>query len=176
MIDRRLPLARVALAVSLCMATTACLDGSSQDIDETTKTQAAVTNHEVRVRRILGTILDEGGDEIFLTASQASGAPHTNVIRPACCPDYWRFDDTGTVREMDQHVGTIIPGGLLIVNLQEQDASQQQLLGTIDFQLTSSGVPRTVTTPTGQQIGTDDGMFVVRFTGGVRYDVWFQVL
>lgn len=176
MIVRQLPWSRAALAASLCIAMTACLDSSNPDLDETASAQTAVTSHEVRVRRILGTVLDENGDEIYLTASQATGAPNINVIRPPCCPDYWRFDETGTVREMNQHVGTILPGGLLIVNLDEQDASRQQLLGTVDFELTSTGVPRTVATPTGRQIGTDGGMFVVRFTGGVIYDVWFQVL
>ena len=173
----RLPWLRLALALSPCAAMTACLDGTEGDTGEAATAQAALTNHEVRVRKILGTILNENGDEIFLTASQATGAPHTNTIRPPCCPDYWRFDDTGTVREMNQHVGTIIPGGLLIVNLQEQDGGPPQLLGTVDFELNNSGAPRTVSTPTGSQIATDNGQLVVRFTGlGVRYDVWFQVL
>lgn len=39
-----------------------------------------------------------------------------------------------------------------------------------------NGEPKTFDTPTGHFLGIDaNGMFVVRFTNGASYKVWFQV-
>jgi hypothetical protein len=75
---------------------------------------------------------------------------------------------------MNQHVGTIVSGAL-VVNLWEQDGGPHHEIGTIGFELNYAGAPRTYDTPTGHFVRMDDGQFVVRFTNGARYYVWFQV-
>ena len=160
-----------------------CVDASDDDAADTAVAEQAIFHNEVRVRRIQSSILEEGGDEIYLTASQSSGGS-VNIIRPPGDPDYWRFDTApksipqGPLDpELSQHVGTIVSGSLLIVNLWEQDAGPHDEIGTIDFGLNNSGVPRTYDTPTGQFLGIEpnNGWFRVRFTNGARYYVWFEV-
>lgn len=172
---RHMPFSNTAFVLSLSCAIGGCVDVADDEAAGTALAEQAISNREVRLRRITASVLEEGGDEIYLTASQSSGGS-VNIIRPPGDPDYWRFDDPGTSREMNQHVGTIVPGSLLIVNLWEQDGGPHDEIGTIDFQLTSSGAPRTFDTPTGHFVAIEDGLFAVRFTNGARYKVWFDVL
>ena len=165
---------QAALALSASCALGACVDTADEDAADVSVAEQAIVHNEVRVRRIQGAVLEEGGDEIYLTASQSSGGS-VNIIRPPTDPDYWRFDDPGTIRSMNQHVGTVVSGSLLIVNLWEQDAGPHDEIGTIDFRLDHNGEPETFDTPTGHFLGIDDGWFLVRFTNGARYYVWFEV-
>ena len=163
----------IALALSLSCALGGCVDAVDDDAPDTAVAEQAIYHHEVRLRRLQAVVLEEGGDEIYLTASQSSGGG-VNVIRPPGDPDYWRFDHTGEL-SMDNHVGTIIADSLLIVNLREQDNGSQNQIGTIDFLLDNAGKPKTFDTPTGKFVTMDSGQFVVRFTNGANYKAWFQV-
>jgi hypothetical protein len=162
-----------AIAISLCCTLTGCLDAGEEA--ETGSAEQAIFQNEVRVREIYASVLEEGGDEIYMNASQSAGGS-INVIRPPGDPDYWRFDDPATAHFMNQHVGTIVSGSLLIVNLWEQDGGPHDEIGTIDFGFNNAGKPRTYDTPTGQFLGVNnDGLWVVRFTNGARYYVYFQI-
>ncbi|HEY0992949.1 MAG TPA: hypothetical protein VGD80_38105 [Kofleriaceae bacterium] len=79
-----------AFALSLGCALGGCID-AVDDTPDTAVAEQAIFHNEVRVRRIQSSILEEGGDEIYLTASQSSGGS-VNIIRPPGTPDYWRFD------------------------------------------------------------------------------------
>ena len=166
---------RMAIIAAWGIAGTGCLEVAGDAAQDGVAAQAVASNREVRLREIYASVLEEGGDEIYLTASQAGSTSH-NVIRPAGTPDYWRFDDPDMAHFMNLHVGTIVPGGLLIVNLWEQDGGPHDEIGTIDFQLTSSGAVDPVDTPTGHFVGIEQGRFAVRFTNGARYKVWFDIL
>jgi hypothetical protein len=163
---------------SLSGAMGACVEVPDEDSPDIASAEQAIFHNEVRVRKIQAVVLEEGGDEIYLTASQSDGGG-VNIIRPPGDPDYWRFDEPdGRVINppVGQHVGTIVPGSLLIVNLWEQDGGPHDEIGTIDFELDHTGEPRTFDTPTGHFLGIDaNGMFMVRFTNGANYKVWFQV-
>ena len=162
-----------AFVVALSCAVGGCIEAPDDGAE--TAVEQAIFHNEVRLRRIEAQVLEEGGDEIYLTASQSDGGG-VNIIRPNADPDYWRFDEPGTRRTMDVHVGTIIPDSLLIVNLWEQDGGPHDEIGTIDFGLNNAGKPRTYDTPTGEFLGVNnDGLWVVRFTNGARYYVYFQI-
>ena len=162
-----------AIAISLGCTLTGCLDVGEEP--ETASAEQAIFHNEVRVREIYASALEEGSDEIYMNASQSQGGS-INIIRPDADPDYWRFDDPATAHFMDLHVGTIVSGSLLIVNLWEQDGGPHHEIGTIDFALNSSGKPKTFDTPTGQFVRiNNDGLWVVRFTNGARYYVYFQI-
>lgn len=163
-----------ALVILLGGALVGCVEFADEDAAETGVAEQAIFHNEVRLRKIQASVLEEGGDEIYLTASQSSGGG-VNIIRPPTDPDYWRFDDPGTIRTMNQHVGTIVNGSLLIIYLREQDAGEHDKIGTIDFKLDHNGEPETFNTPTGYFVGMENGLFAVRFTNGARYKVWFQV-
>lgn len=163
-----------AIAVALACGLAGCLD-AAEDTPSTASAEQAIVHNEVRVREIYAAVLEEGSDEIYMTAVQ-SAAGSTNIIRPDSDPDYWRFDDPDMAHFMDLHVGTIVSGSLLIVNLWEQDGGPHHEIGTIDFGLSSTGKPKTFDTPTGQFVGiTSSGLWLVRFTNGARYYVYFQV-
>ena len=150
------------------------MGGCVADDAAETAVEQGIYHNEVRVRQIAAEALEEGGDEIYMNASQSSGGS-VNIIRPDADPDYWRFDTPDTCHTMDLHVGTIVSGSLLIVNLWEQDGGADDEIGTIDFMLSNTGVPKTFNTPTGKFLGMDGGQFVVRFTNHASYKVWFQV-
>ena len=163
-----------AIALSLGCTLTGCLD-AGEDEPETASAQQAISHNEVKVREIYASILEEGSDEIYMIAAQSQNGP-VNIIRPDADPDYWRFDDPQTAHFMNQHVGTIVPDRSLGVSLWEQDGGPHFEIGTIGFELTSSGKPKTFDTPTGQFLGiNNDGLWVVRFTRGARYYVYFQI-
>ena len=164
----------IAFVLSLSCALGGCVDVLDDDEPDTAAAEQAIYLNEVRLRKIQASVLEEGGDEIYLTASQSSGGG-VNIIRPPTDPDYWRFDDPGTIRTMNQHVGTIVPGSLLIVYLREQDGGDHDSIGTIDFKLDHNLEPETFNTPTGYLVGIENGLFAVRFINGARYKVWFQV-
>src|SRR5882672_3572733 len=104
----------------IAMATGACGDDAG-DVDADGQLQEAVGSAvEIRLRKIQALQLNEGGDEIYLTATSTASSS-TNIIRPAGDPDYWRFDNPGTVHTMNQHVGTAVPGAILTIRLWEQD-------------------------------------------------------
>jgi hypothetical protein len=170
--SRQMPFSRTTFVFSLSCALGSCVD-VVDDAADTAVAQQAIYQHEVRLRRIAPTVLEEGGDEIYLTASQSDGGS-VNIIRPSGDPDYWRFDEL-VPRSMNQHVGTIIPDSLLIVNLWEQDGGPHDEIGTIDFLLDHAGVPKTFDTPTGHFLGIQSGWFKVRFTNRADYTVWFEV-
>jgi hypothetical protein len=162
-----------AFVLSLACALGGCVD-VVDDAAGTATTEQAIFHNEVKVRRIRAEVLEEGGDEIYLTASQSSGGS-VNVIRPSGDPDYFRFDDPGTIRTMNLHVGTIVPDSILIIYLREQDFGDDDAIGTIDFELDHNLEPVTIDTPTGHFVGMENGLFAVRFTSGARYKVWFEV-
>lgn len=164
-----------AIAVALAGALTGCLDASGEE-PETASAQQAIYHNEVRVQEIYASVLEEGSDEIYMTASQSDDENNINIIRPDADPDYWRFDDTDMAHFPKQHVGTIVPGSYLIVNLWEQDGGPHHEIGTIGFKLDNAGKPATYDTPTGHFLGIDtDGLWLVRFTNGARYYVYFLV-
>jgi hypothetical protein len=167
-----------AFVLSLSCALVGCVELDDDFVDDgadkTAVTEQAIYLNEVRLRRIQASVLEEGSDEIYMTASQSSGGG-VNIIRPSGDPDYWRFDEPGTVRTMNEHVGTIIPGSLLIVYLKEQDGGPHHNVGTIDFLLDHNLEPDTFNTPTAHFIGIENGLYAVRFTNGARYKVWFQI-
>lgn len=165
-----------AFIVSLSCALGGCVDPVEHDGADTAVAEQAIFHNEVRLRKIEAQDLYEDGDEIFLTASQSSGGS-VNIIRPAGDPDYFRFDFPHSI-PMNLHVGTIVAGSLLIVNLREQESGPDHQIGTIDFRLDNAGEPRTFDTPTGHSLGPDPnnfGWFKVRFTNGALYNVWFEV-
>ena len=166
----------IAVVLSLSCGLGGCVDIVDDSAAETAVAeQGAIAHNEVKLRRIEASVLEEGGDEIYLTASQSSGGG-VNIIRPSGIPDYWRFDNPGKYyTNLDEHVGTIIPGSLLIIYLREQDFGEHDKIGTIDFQLDHNGEPETFDTPTGHFVGMENGKFAVRFTNGARYKVWFEV-
>jgi hypothetical protein len=168
----------IAFVLSLSCALGGCVELDDELVDDgadrTAVTEQAIYLNEVRLRRIQASVLEEGGDEIYMTASQSSGGG-VNIIRPSTDPDYWRFDDPGTIRTMNKHVGTIIPGSLLIIYLREQDAGDHDIIGTVDFKLDHNLEPETFDTPTGYFVGIENGLYAVRFTNGARYKVWFEI-
>jgi hypothetical protein len=164
-----------AFVLSLSFALGGCVDIVDDGALDTEVAEQAIYHNEVRLQRIEASVLEEGGDEIYLTASQSSGGG-VNIIRPPTDPDYWRFDYAGKYYTLiNRHVGTIIPGSLLIIYLREQDAGAHDNIGTIDFRLDHNGEPETFDTPTGRFVGMENGKFAVRFTNGARYKVWFEV-
>ena len=142
----------IAVVLSLSCALGGCVElVDDSAADTAVAEQGAIYHNEVKLRRIEASVLEEGGDEIYLTAWQSSGGS-VNVIRPSGSPDYWRFDAPGVFyTNLDEHVGTI------------------------DFELDHNGEPKTVNTPTGYFVGMENGKFAVRFTNGARYKVWFEV-
>jgi hypothetical protein len=164
-----------AIAVALVGALTGCLTAAEEE-PETASAQQAIWHNEVRVQEIFADVLVENGDEIYMTASQSNDESNVNIIRPDAVPDYWRFDDPDTAHFPKQHVGTIVPGSYLIVNLWEQNAGADHEIGTIGFKLDNAGKPTTYDTPTGKFVGiNNDGLWVVRFTNGARYAVYFKI-
>jgi hypothetical protein len=171
-----------AFVFSLSCALGGCID-AVDDAADTAVAEQAIYHNEVRVRRIQADILYEGGDEIYLTASQTSGGS-VNIIRPPTVPDYWRFDTAPMAIPqgpldpvLSQHVGTIVSNSYLVVNLWEQEFGDDHEIGTIGFRFNNSGEPSTYDTPTGKFLGVEsnNGWFRVRFTNGARYYVWFEV-
>src|SRR5262245_3488936 len=77
--SNQLQFTSTALALSLSCALGGCLDAADDALDTDVAVQA-IYHNEVRLRRIQAVVLQEGGDEIFLTASQSSGGS-VNVIR-----------------------------------------------------------------------------------------------
>jgi len=167
----------VAIVALSAAALTGCLDAADDDAELAgVAEQAVVTSRELRLVRIQARNLNEGGDEIFLTASRSEGGS-VNIIRRSGDPDYWRFDDEGVSASTDKHVGTILPTGLLIVNLQEQDPGPPEQIGTIDFQLDHNGAVKLFNTPTGFSRGTDTFGIKVEFIGAsADYWVWFKTV
>jgi len=165
------------LIVSLSCALSGCLDAADTadgDAPDIAVTQQAIFHNEVRLRKIQSVNLWEGGDEIYLNASQSSGGG-INVIRPSGDPDYFRFDSAPFTRTMDLHVGTIVSGSLLIVNMWEQEPFDHHEIGTVDFGLTNAGAPKTYDTPSGHFHPKDGSLFVAHFINGASYLAWFQV-
>lgn len=168
----------VAIVALSAAALTGCLDAAADDTEvDGVVEQAVVTSRELRLVEILAKDLNEGGDEIYLTASRSEGGS-INIIRPNADPDYWRFDEINVSHSMDKHVGTILQQGLLIVNLMEQDPGPHEKIGTIDFQLDHNGAVKVFDTPTGVSEGVDvAGRRQVRFVGaGAFYRVWFKTV
>lgn len=169
----------VAIVALSAAALTGCLDAAADDAEvDGVVEQAVVTSRELRLVEIMANNLNEGGDEIFLTASRSENENNINIIRPVVPNDYWRFDEINLSHVMDKHVGTILQQGLLIVNLMEQDFGDDQEIGTIDFQLDHNGAVKLFNTPTGVSQGVDsDGRRQVRFAGASAvYTVWFRTV
>jgi hypothetical protein len=165
----------IAVVLSLSCALGGCVDLVDDTAADTAVAEQAIYHNEVRLQRIEASVLEEGGDEIYLTASQSSGGS-VNIIRPPQIPDYWRFDYPGKYYTLiDQHVGTIIPGSLLIIYMREQDAGEHDKIGTISFELDHNLEPKVNNTPTGYFVAMENGKFAVRFTNGARYKAWFEV-
>jgi len=169
----------VAIVALSAVALTGCLASSADDAEvHGVAEQAVVTSRELRLVEIRADNLNEGGDEIFLTASRSENENNINIIRPTVPNDYWRFDEINLAHFMDKHVGTILQQGLLIVNLMEQDFGDDQEIGTIDFQLDHNGAVKLFNTPTGVSQGIDPlGRRQVRFAGASAvYTVWFTTV
>jgi hypothetical protein len=173
----------VAIVALLAATLTGCLDAPADEagVDGIVE-QAVVTSRELRLLEIRANNLNEGGDEIYLTASRSENEDNINVIRPVPEPDepndYWRFDQINLAHFMNLHVGTILQQGLLIVNLMEQDFGDDQKIGTIDFQLDHNGAVKLFNTPTGVSQGVDSqGRRQVQFAGASAiYTVWFKTV
>lgn len=179
--SRYMHVSKFVVVFSLTGAMCACVDAPDGESPDIASTEQAIFHNEVRLRRIEAVVTYEEGDEIYLTASQSQGGS-VNIIRPPTVPDYWRFDEprgqliNPNNPPLGQHVGTIVPGSLLIVNLWEQEGGPHHEIGTIDFELDHTGEPKTFDTPTGHFLGLDGGgRFIVRFTNGANYKVWFEV-
>lgn len=157
----------VAIVALSAAALTGCFDAPVDDAELVgVAEQAVVTSRELRLVEIRADNLNEGGDEIFLTASRSENQNSINIIRPTVPNDYWRFDEIDLSHHMDKHVGTILQQGLLIVNLMEQDFGDDEEIGTIDFQLDHNGAVKLFNTPTGISQGVDQlGRRQVRFAG-----------
>jgi len=169
----------VAIVALSAAALTGCLDAPADSAELVgVAEQAVVTSRELRLVEIEALNLNEGGDEIFLTASRSENENSINIIRPTVPNDYWRFDEIHISHSMDKHVGTILMTGLLIVNLMEQDFGDDQEIGTIDFQLDHNGAVKLFNTPTGFSEGVDHlGRRQVRFIGAsADYRVWFKTV
>src|SRR5262245_3235940 len=84
----------VALVALSAAALTGCLDAPADDAELVgVAEQAVITSRELRLVEIKALNLNEGGDEIFLTASRSENENSINIIRPNADPDYWRFDE-----------------------------------------------------------------------------------
>src|SRR5262245_28505767 len=111
--------------------------------------QSITAGRELRLRRIVGSTLDEGADQIFLTA-RPRGSSSQHINRPAGDRHYCRLDSPGTDLRMNVHVGTIVASGenLLVDLMEEDDPFSPANLGEAVIFLDGAHAPHFVTTDT----------------------------
>jgi len=171
----------LVLGAWMLVALNGCADVDVDDNSEQVGVaeQAVTAGRELRLRMILAGQLEEGADEIFLTARQR-GSSSMNIIRPPGDPDYWRFDTPGSSLTMNQHVGTIVANGEnLLVHVMEQDDPPifpNADLGEMIVFLDGAHTPHFVDTSTVQYKGiNENGWHHLRFHVGAIYHVYFSV-
>jgi hypothetical protein len=136
---------------------------------------------EIRLRKIQSIKLNEGGDEIYLTAKSNQEGGCNHEIRRAGDSDYWRFDAANVVRSMDLHVGRVRSHDeVLTIRLMEQDnatlGNAHDRVGFVDALMPDNSGIVFAENSTAEHLGVDDGLHVVLFKGDGKYKVWFAVV